>query len=83
MLQHNVAKKLGDCVSFLGKLCETNEATTVVEDEQQLRTCMKLATVVHAASLVNPARCVPVVPYLKTLFTVNQPPLLQTAVSII
>ena len=83
MLQYNVTKKLGDSVSFVSKLCETNEASTVIEDEQQLRTCTKLATVVHAASLVNPAHRVPVVPYFKMLFTVNQPPLLQTAVNII
>ena len=83
MLQHNVTRKLGDSVSFVAKLCETNEASAVIEDEQQLRTCTKLAAVVHAASLANPAHCVPVAPYFKMLFTVNQPPLLQTAVNII
>ena len=83
MLQHNVTMKLGDSVSFVAKLCETNEASTVIEDEQQLRTCMKLATMVHAASLVNPAHCVPVVPFFKMLFTVKQVSLLQTAVNII
>ena len=83
MLQHNVVKKLGESVSFVAKLCQTSKASNIIEDEQQLRTCTKLATTVHAASLANPAQHIPVVPFFKMLFTINQPLLLQTAVNII
>ena len=81
MLQHNVNKLLKECVSFMVQFCQAEGAPSVFSDQQQLRTCTELATVVHSAVIANPAQVVPVMSLFKTLFVVNQPQLLKEAVA--